>query len=51
MLAVTHDTSQLLLIIALALAIAGGVIAGIARAWAVVLVAASAALVCLTLLF
>jgi len=45
------DTNTILLVVSLALAIAGGVIAGIARAWAIVLVAAAAAVVALVLLF
>ena len=45
------DTNTILLVVSLALAIAGGVIGGIARAWAIVLVAAAAAVVALVLLF
>jgi hypothetical protein len=45
------DTNTILLVLALAFAIAGGVMAGLTRAWAVVLVAVGAALIALTLLF
>jgi hypothetical protein len=43
--------NTVLLVISLALAIAGGVLGAVARAWAIVLVAAAAAIVALVLLF
>lgn len=43
--------NTVLLVIALALAIAGGVLGAVTRAWAVVLVAAAAVILSLVLLF